>query len=378
MALPSAMDNSDKRIILTLTRSLPHFFCLILVNMDSLPKYDNLPWDMILSALQGTLLPEEDLQFREWLALSPDNQHQYDQLEQIWKDKLADYTHYREADEEKAWTALQRTLGEKVADKPPVGKVAVTPPIAKVADHPPVSKVVQMTRRWAAVAAIFLLTVGAGWWYLSQKNAPLSYETALGQKKISLPDGSTIVLDPGSLVRVARDYNKGVRTVILAAGEAHFDVAHQAQQPFLVDMDVVSVRDIGTSFFIQKTKDSIKVTVTDGRIAFSRKETGESRELSAGSSLIYYSKEHRFGNITDTSPANQGAASLRFDNVPLSQVIATLQNVFGKKISLNDSTLAQKKLTVHLDGESFDNAIKIVCASLNLKYVEKNDVYTLK
>src|SRR5437899_3035399 len=106
--------------------------------MDSQPTYDNLPWDLIASALQGTLSPEEDVQFREWLAFSKDNQQKYHQLQQIWKDKMADYIAYTEADEGKAWDALQRSLGAGGAAQPSVGRS--TP----------------MIRRWVAAAAVLL------------------------------------------------------------------------------------------------------------------------------------------------------------------------------------------------------------------------------
>ncbi|HWK03149.1 MAG TPA: FecR domain-containing protein [Puia sp.] len=322
--------------------------------MDSLPIYDNLPWETIASALQGTLSADEDLRFREWLALSPDNQHTYDRLQQIWKDKLADYAYYREADEEKAWEALQRTMFQHSG-----GKVA------------------SMSTRWLAAAAILLLVVGAGWWYLSRKSAGILYETALEQKKLSLPDGSTIVISPETRIRVASDYNKTGRTVVLSAGEAHFEVSHQSQLPFTVDADVVTVKDIGTSFSVQKTADSIKVTVTAGKVAFLKKETGESRELSAGSSLTYYNAVQRFGDIRSTGSSISSAGSLRFDNTPLFEIIAALQKMSGKKISLSNAALGQKRLTVHLDGESVDNAVNIICASLNLESTVKDDIYIL-
>lgn len=335
--------------------------------MDSQSTYDDLPWELIVSALQGHLSPDEDLRFRQWLALSADNRQKYDRLQQLWTEGMADYVFYRAADEAKAWEALRGRLGDRIPMQEP----------ATIAGAP--GKRVQMIRQWVAVAAVFLGTIGAGWWYLSGRNAPVLYETALNeQKKISLPDGSTVVIHPQTRIRVAHDYNKAGRTVILTAGEAHFEVSHQAQQPFIVDMDAVSVKDIGTGFTVQKTKDSIKVMVSGGKVAFIKKGTGEYHELAAGSSLIFYVTEHRFGDMKATVPVDSGAGSLRFDNAPLSEVIAALQVASGKKISLTDPALGQKRLTVHLDGESFDNALKIICASLNLEYAEKNGVYILK
>lgn len=329
--------------------------------MDLFPTYDNLPWDMIVSALQGTLTPDEELQFRQWLAVSEDNQQKYDQLQRIWKDRLANYMVYREADEMKALEAVHR----KISDS----RVIATG----------FAKGAPMMRRWMAAAAVLLLTVGAGWWYLAGKSSSIQYETASNeQKSIALPDGSTVDLNSQTRIRVSTGYNKTGRTVILASGEAHFDVSHQERLPFMVDMDVASVKDIGTDFTVQRTKDSIKVTVSGGRVAFIQKGTGDSREISAGNSVIFYIRENRFGNITATDTTIGGAQPLRFNNSPLSEVVAVLQKLSGKKISLSDPALGQKRLAILLQGESFEDALKIICASLDLEYTEKNGEYILK
>jgi transmembrane sensor len=332
--------------------------------MDSLQTYDNFPWELIVSALQGKLAPEEELLFRQWLALSQENREHYEKLQQLWKEGLSDYVFYRQADEVKAWAALQQRIGGGQRQASGGGAVSPVP-----------RKRVPVIGRWMAVAAVFLLVAGAGWWYFAGKNVPVLYETASEQKKIVLPDGSSMIIEPRTRIRIAPDYNKAGRTVILASGKAQFDVAHQAQLAFTVDVDVASIKDIGTIFTVERTQDSIKVTVSVGKVAFIQKETGESQEIAAGRSLVFYPTEHRFGNIR---PADGDADSMRFNNAPLSGVIAALQEVFGKKIALSDTTLGQKRLTADLKGVSFVDAMKIVCASLNLDYAETNGGYLLK
>ena len=142
----------------------------------------------------------------------------------------------------------------------------------------------------------------------------------------------------------------------------------------MVDMDAASVKDIGTSFTIVKTADSIRLIVSSGKVAFTKKETGETRELVAGGSLCLYTATAHRGEIRTTD----SAGLLRFDNSPLADIVAALQKQYGKSIRLGDSTLAQKRLTVHLDGESLEDAIKTVCASLHLDYSTDETGYILK
>jgi transmembrane sensor len=289
--------------------------------------------------------------------LNRENREQYEKLQQLWKEGLTDYVFYREADEVKAWEALRPRIGGSRV-------VSAFPP-----------KRLPVMGRWMAVAALFLLVAGAGWWYFAGERAPLVYETASEQKKMSLSDGSSIVIEPQTRIRVARDYNKTGRTVILESGKAQFAVAHQAQLAFTVDVDVASIKDIGTTFTVQRTRDRIQVTVSGGKVAFIQKATGESREIAAGRSLVFYPTEHRFGDIL---PADSGTDSMRFYNAPLSGVIAALEKVFGKKITIKDTALGQKRLTADLNGVAFADAMKIVCVSLNLDYAEKNGGYWLK
>jgi transmembrane sensor len=62
----------------------------------------------------------------------------------------------------------------------------------------------------------------------------------------------------------------------------------------------------------------------------------------------------------------------------LSDVIAAVQAHFGKKIGLADRTLGNRRLTVHLGGESFDDAVKVICASQNLESQVDSTGYILK
>ena len=326
------------------------------MDSQSTYTYDDLPWQLIVPALQGELTPEEGGRFEEWLAASPVNREKYQRLLHVWQEGIADYSIYLNADESQAWEALRGRLGDAPVIRPDFRQRSSS------------------GRRWAVAAALLLIAGGAAIFY-NHKEDGVRYETAPGQQKtVALPDGSTIILRQQTRLRLADDYNRNTRTIVLLSGEASFDVAHQQQRPFVVDMDVASVKDIGTSFTIARTADSIKVVVASGKVAFTKKETGETRELGAGSSLCLYTGTTHHGEISTTD----SAGLLRFDNSPLSDVIAALQKQFGKNIRLGDSTLAQKRLTVHLDGESLEDAIRTVCASLHLDYSSDETGYILK
>lgn len=316
--------------------------------MHSQSTYEDLPWQLILLALQVELTPEDQVLFDAWLGASPANILIFERLQKLWLEDLAGYVPYSQADETTAWNVLKTKLGEDVpAEDGPGGR----------------DKPFWGFQTWGIAAVLALLVLGVGTWIFVGRGQPIQYATASGQQRtVALPDGSTLTLQPRTRVQVAAGYNKATRTIVLLDGKATFDVTH-GQSPFVVDMDVASIRDLGTSFTVERSQDSIVVSVSSGKIAFIRKENGETKELSAGSALCLYTTAKRHGEITMNN-----AASLRFDNVPLSTVVTVLESRFGTKIMIQDTATAQKKLTVHLQGESLTDAIRIVCASLSLTY----------
>ncbi len=84
-----------------------------------------------------------------------------------------------------------------------------------------------------------------------QSAQALTFRTGLGEMRdISLDDGTKIALNTESEIRVL--YGKEQRTVELIRGEALFDVAPEAERPFVVDAIGFQARAVGTSFAIQQ------------------------------------------------------------------------------------------------------------------------------
>jgi transmembrane sensor len=340
--------------------------------MDSFSEYDNTPWDLITSSFQEILSGEESRQLEEWLSLHPGNREKYEQLRKVWEEGLSDYRLYHQADAQADWRALQDRMAPGITrpsgiSRPRKGKV--------------LSIVFQKkATRWAGAAILILLAILIGDRYFSGRSTTITYETAMGElKKISLPDGSFVTLKGGAKLRMDRAFGKTSRTLALEKGEAFFEVSHQPSYPFTVNMESSSVQDIGTRFTIQNIKGSVWVSVLSGRVAFISKVTKEERQLSEGMALSFNARESSFGEVTFTGLINDSSRNLlKFDNVSLSEVVTILQRMTGKKIILNDTALEEKRLTARLDGESFDNAIKIICTSLDLDYMEDKDICILK
>lgn len=107
-----------------------------------------------------------------------------------------------------------------------------------------------MTRRGILVGSAAAAVAGAGvltYAYL----LPTEYRTRRGEiRVIPLADGSVMTLNTASTV--AARLTPLRREVRLVEGEALFDVAKDAERPFIVTAGTMDVRAVGTSFMVRR------------------------------------------------------------------------------------------------------------------------------
>ena len=95
-----------------------------------------------------------------------------------------------------------------------------------------------------------------------------TYSTDIGEQElITLRDGSTVLLNTNSSIRV--DYSLETRNISLLSGQAHFEVTKDNTRPFKVYAGKGLVRAVGTAFSVYLQPDIIEVTVTEGTIELS-------------------------------------------------------------------------------------------------------------
>jgi transmembrane sensor len=131
-------------------------------------------------------------------------------------------------------------------------------------------------RRFQAAALALVIGVvmigAAAWWHL-KGTAPTAagafavqhFATAHGEQLTrQLADGSVLHLNTDSAATV--EYGAGERRVSLTAGEAMFEVAHEAARAFRVFAGGAQVIAVGTRFDVRLLAESTTVTVAEGRV----------------------------------------------------------------------------------------------------------------
>ncbi|WP_316830903.1 FecR family protein [Pedobacter aquatilis] len=123
---------------------------------------------------------------------------------------------------------------------------------------------------WLKVAAAVLIIVTIGFLYrtYNQEKKPgmvvvaKVFKTKSGErKKITLPDGSVVLLNAKSTLSIGKEFNETCREVILQ-GEGYFDVVHDKNKPFKVHTEDFNINVLGTSFNVKAYPDELSSEAT--------------------------------------------------------------------------------------------------------------------
>jgi transmembrane sensor len=205
------------------------------------------------------------------------------------------------------------------------------------------------SRDWrvAACVVLGLVVAAATWWRVSQ---PQSYATAAAERRsILLPDGSSVELNAKSTIKIV--FSAAERGVVLTEGQALFSVAKNTQRPFVVRLDDLRIRAVGTQFDVYRQTAEATVTVVEGQVEVINDPTaaGNSPTLvvSAGEQAKLGPKSPRIAYKTNVAAATSWTqGTLTFDSTPLEQVIEEYNRTGSRRLVIQD----QKLLEYHISG----------------------------
>ncbi|WP_286073771.1 FecR domain-containing protein [Stenotrophomonas sp. 59] len=194
----------------------------------------------------------------------------------------------------------------------------------------------------AGLAVLLLCALGL---YSRHASPPAAQvlRTASGEiRDEALPDGSHVLLSPGSEVHVRIDAQR--RQLQLDRGQAWFQVTADAQRPFQVHTPHGTVTALGTAFDLAVQDDSSVVTVTEHRVSV---ESGSAtRQASEGQQM-------RFDGQASTTllPADAAAMAwrerrLHWVSAPLIEVTQGLDRWHGGRTWIIGARLRQQPVTL--------------------------------
>lgn len=225
----------------------------------------------------------------------------------------------------------------------------------------------------AVLAAAVILFMCMLWSRPSENAAPEIFEIVAerGQKSsVTLPDGSRVMINSASTISYTSDYNVKERNVFLS-GEAYFDVASNADIPFVVHADKVSVTALGTEFNVKAYAEDpyVVTTLVEGGV---RTEAGTQYELLTRAQEASYNKESDVLLAYDVKDISRAVPWIRnellFENESLVDIAVTLERMYNVTIVFEDEAAKGYSYTGLIRNNSLQNVLELISSTSPVGY----------
>ena len=313
--------------------------------------------ELIIRHLSGEASAEEEKQLQLWMAQLPENEKYYDELRKVFELSANHFAKNSkqqvDVNVDQEWNAFVATTKKET-------------PIRTLNPEKP-------SRLWLRIAAALLLIAASGFVinYFVFRNTDIQFQTADATQSVSLPDGSTVVLNKYSELSYASSFGETDRIVTLK-GEAFFEVERDTQKPFVIHVNNAEVEVLGTAFNVQgySDREEIEVVVQTGLVKFSVPGVNKEVKLEAGQKGIY-TKAPKDLESTLNSDVNflaWNTQKLVFNESDLRSVIETLNRTYRVNITLPTNIPASCVVTVTFDHQSLQSVLNVLKTTLNLEY----------
>jgi transmembrane sensor len=200
-----------------------------------------------------------------------------------------------------------------------------------------------------------------------------------GRDSLVLPDGSQVMLGPGSELTIAEGFGQATRRVSLR-GEALFSVVHDDTKPFVVEANGAEIRDVGTAFVVHSDAGGVRVAVTEGIVELKSSGASVATTLNAG-------------DAASVSPAGQVVAErgvgadndlewtrgrLVFRDTPLNEVAEDLQRWYGVHLDIQDPALRRRPLSATFAGDSIKTVLDVISGALGVTMERRGDTVVVR
>lgn len=260
--------------------------------------------------------------------------------------------------------------------------------------------------RWAFVAGL-IVAIGIS---ILMQTSVLEHEEGMSnikryvtrtgeQKTIKLTDGSMITMNTATQLLV--DIGNTSRMVTLIRGEAYFDVAKDPIRPFSVKVGKHAITVLGTEFNIMKLSDEFTLAVAEGAVGIHDQneplvtaplslddtkvnslefsDPGQHRVTAGWVVNLDESRDYMVAYRSDkiASMAQWRTGLLRFEGIPLGEVVRQINRYSAKKILIEDPYIMNIEIYGSVQINSLDSALRGLEKSYPVKINHQFDSISL-
>ena len=306
----------------------------------------------------------ERRQLMRWAQESPHNRRVLDRLEEIWR-----------ASPDRELPAHWQPLRDEIWHAGTKQRPARVPRSSR-------------TSYWGKVAAVFFIFLGGlAWLWYSINQQPVSPPEPIARvEKVNpagqhsthrLPDGTRVSLNAASRLEYPERFADTLRLVRLV-GEAFFDVAQDAQRPFVVAAAGTRTQALGTAFSIRAypEDDTIEVALLEGKVRVRTNDRLQAATLSPGEALQVTDNPQRVSrrpfNYERTLGWKDGL--LVFDGTDFATFRRTIEKWYGVRVAVRGTPPTDWQVRARYRREDLRHVLRDISfnKSINFELNDKN------
>ncbi len=196
-------------------------------------------------------------------------------------------------------------------------------------------------------------------------NGVESFQTDYGQMaKLYLGDGSTIILNANTRIKVSSIQGNGTNINVWLKGEAYFDISHptgKRQRLLTVHTEGGTITDLGTRFVVKSRSDATQVVLVEGKVKVTPR--GDSLHQRAGYTMKP-GEMARFSGSTDRISIKQKVNTevytswkdrkLVFDRTPMTQVAKCIEDTYGVRVIISERRIMDRQLSGTINNKDLE------------------------
>ncbi|MGL5682729.1 MAG: FecR family protein [Marinifilaceae bacterium] len=198
-----------------------------------------------------------------------------------------------------------------------------------------------------------------------------------GEYKLTLSDGTVVWLNSESVLEFPLVFTKDTRRVRLT-GEAIFDVHRNENVPFVVEMENMNVKVMGTSFNISTHDNIVRTTLISGRVEIETYDEklilipGQQAKLETGTLSV--------DNVDVDEHIAWRDGRFIFRSKPLKEVLSILSRWYDLDFILIDESIEKLHFTGNIPRHaSIEDVLKLIeCTNLIKFSIAENEICVSK
>lgn len=234
----------------------------------------------------------------------------------------------------------------------------------------------------AAAAILVLAALSFSLWHtkpaLRDEKIMMMHSVASldGMKKIILDDSSIVWLKGNSSILYPERFEREERHVKLA-GEALFEVAKDAERPFIVECGGLITKVLGTSFNIKSSQTNTEIVVLTGKVSVSSKEGTKHLVILPNEKAVYDHVLQRIQKVSAResellAKTSETQYAMQFSATKLSEIIRRIEGKFDVRVSLSEPGLNHCTITADFTDQSLQNTVSMIAQTLKIQYEISN------